>query len=99
LRIIREFFLGFIKIHVLYHASLNPVCGVEMMKELKRHGYRVSPGLIYPTLHSLERGGYLKKEDRIVQGKLRKYYVATEKGIRMLDKARQRIKELVEEVM
>ena len=73
MRIIREFFLGFIKIHVLYHASLNPICGVEMMKELKRHGYRVSPGLIYPTLHSLERGGYLKKEGRVVQGKLRKY--------------------------
>jgi len=69
------------------------------MKELKRHGYQVSPGLIYPTLHSLERGGYLKREERVVQGKLRKYYVATEKGIKMLDEARQKIRELVEEVM
>jgi len=99
LRIVREFFLGFIKIHILYHASLSPICGVEMIEELKRHGYKVSPGLIYPTLHSLERSGYLKRESRVVEGKLRKYYVATEGGLQMLEEAKRKVKELVEEVM
>jgi len=69
------------------------------MKELKRHGYEVSPGLIYPTLNSLEREGYLKREDKVVQGKLRKYYALTQKGLEMLEEARQKIRELVEEVM
>lgn len=52
---IREFFLGFIKIHILYHASKDRICGVEIIRELERHGYAVSPGTIYPTLHSLSR--------------------------------------------
>ena len=29
--------------------------GLCMMKELKRHGYRVSPGTLYPLLHVLQR--------------------------------------------
>jgi len=69
------------------------------MKELKRHGYEVSPGLIYPTLNSLEREGYLEREDKVVQGKVRKYYALTQKGLEMLEEARQKIRELVEEVM
>ena len=97
--VIRDFFLGFIKIHILYHANENPVCGVEMMKELRRHGYSVSPGLMYPTLHSLRKEGYLKSEETIVHGKVRKYYKATEKGGKLLEKSREKISELVEEVM
>lgn len=38
------------------------ICGVEIIEELRRHGYAVSPGLIYPTLHSLKKDGYLKSE-------------------------------------
>ena len=40
----REFFLGFIKIHILYHASKEPIFGVEIAEELARHGYSISPG-------------------------------------------------------
>ena len=40
----REFFLGFIKIHILYHASKEPIFGAEMTRELARHGYNISPG-------------------------------------------------------
>jgi len=97
--ITRRFFLGFIKIHILYHAKVNPIFGVELMKELKRHGYQVSPGLVYPMLHSLEKDRYLKRENRIVEGKVRKYYVLTQKGLEMLEEAKQKIRELVEEVM
>lgn len=96
---LRDFFIGFIKIHILYHASENPICGVEMMKELRRHGYPVSPGLIYPTLHSLEKKGYLKSKKTVVQGKMRRYYTATANGLKMLEKSREKIRELVEEVI
>lgn len=72
---------------------------MELMKKLKRHDYQVSPGLVYPALHSLERHGYLKREKRIVEGRVRKYYTATESGAEMLEEARQKIRELVEEVM
>ena len=96
---IRQFFLGFIRIHILYHASIEPVCGVDMTKELERHGYSVSPGLMYPTLRSLEEQGYLVSEKKTVQGRMRKYYKITAKGELMLEESKEKINELIKEVM
>lgn len=96
---LRDFFLGFIKIHILHHAELEPVYGLALIQELERHGYTLSPGTLYPMLHGLEKNGYLVSADRVVQGKVRKYYTITEAGIQALVEARQKIKELVDEVL
>jgi len=96
---IRDFFLGFIKIHILYHAAKGPIYGAEMARELGRHGYDISPGTLYPTLHGLERSGYLISEERVVAGRRRKYYRITPKGREALAEARARIAELVHEVL
>lgn len=96
---IRDFFLGFIKIHILHHAGREPVYGTYLIQELAEHGYEISPGTLYPTLHSLEKGGFLSKENKVVEGKVRKYYSLTEKGREALEEARSRIRELVNEVM
>ncbi|MDY6916472.1 MAG: PadR family transcriptional regulator [Chloroflexota bacterium] len=96
---LKDFFLGFVKIHILYHASKAPIYGVEMLEELARHGYRLSPGTVYPTLHRLARDGYLLRQTRIVDGKVRKYYTITDRGLAALDEARGKIKELVDEVV
>ena len=93
------FFLGFVKIHILYHASKAPIYGVEILEELGRHGYRLSPGTLYPTLHRMEREGYLSVEKKVVGGKVRKYYCATEQGLAVLGESRKRISELVDEVL
>jgi DNA-binding PadR family transcriptional regulator len=95
----RDVFLGFIKLHILYHASKDKICGVEMMQELREHGYEISPGTLYPTLHLLEREGYIKGEAKVVAGRRRRYYQATGKGRKALDKAKVKIRELVEEVL
>ena len=95
----REFFLGFIKIHILYHAAKEPIFGVEVAEELGRHGYRVSPGTLYPTLHRMEQEGYLESLSKVVGGKVRKYYQVTAKGKRVLQSSRRRIRELVDEVL
>jgi len=95
----REFFLGFIKIHILYHASKEPVFGLGMIEELSRHGYRLSAGTVYPTLHWLARAGYLRQESRVIEGRVRKYYTTTESGLEVLERAKERIRELVEEVV
>lgn len=95
----REFFLGFIKAHILYHASEKPICGKEIAEELGRHGYNLSPGTLYPTLHRLRREGYLESTSRVVGGKVRKYYRATDKGRQALEQLKEKIKELVEEVL
>ncbi len=95
----RELFLGFIKIHILYHASKEPIFGSEIAVELARHGYRLSPGTLYPTLHRLEKEGYLRSSAEVVGGRVRKYYRATAEGKRVLGQARKKIRELVAEVM
>ena len=95
----REFFLGFIKIHILYHASKEPIFGVEIAKELARHGYSISPGTLYPTLHRLEKEGYLESSSKVVNGRVRRYYQATGRGKLMLEQSRKKIRELVTEVI
>jgi DNA-binding PadR family transcriptional regulator len=95
----REFFAGFIKIHILYHAAEEEICGTDIASELARHGYEVSPGTLYPTLHRLETMGYLKMVERTVEGRRRKYYRATPAGRKALAAAREKIRELVAEVM
>ena len=96
---LREFFLGFIKIHMLHHAAHEPIYGVAMIAELARHGYELSPGTLYPLLHNLEEQGYLVHEERVVEGRVRKYYVITEEGRVALLEAKQKITELVHEVL
>jgi DNA-binding PadR family transcriptional regulator len=95
---LRDFFLGFVKVHVLHHASRGPVYGVWFMEELKRHNYELSPGTLYPLLHNLEAAGYLQREDRLVEGKIRKYYEITPLGEEALCEARAKIQELVSEI-
>jgi DNA-binding PadR family transcriptional regulator len=96
---LRDFFLGFIKIHILHHAALEPVYGLELIEELGRHGYALSPGTLYPVLRHLEEAGYLEREDRVVGGKVRKYYSITDLGREALAEARRKITELVGEVL
>ena len=95
----REFFLGFVKIHILYHAAREPIFGVEITEELARHGYSISPGTLYPTLHRLAKEGYLESSSRVVNGRVRKYYQATVKGKLVLEESKGKIRELVAEVI
>ena len=95
----RDFFLGFIKIHILHHASQAEVYGVWLVEELRRHGYSLSYGTLYPTLHRLEREGFLQSRVQEVDGRRRKYYGITPKGAEALEEARARIRELIDEVL
>ncbi len=96
---LRELFLGFIRIHILYHSSLGKIYGFELIEELERHGYPVSPGTIYPILNKLEQDGMLVSEKINVGGKIRKYYIITVEGRRVLAEARKKIRELADEVL
>jgi DNA-binding PadR family transcriptional regulator len=96
--ITRHFFNGFIRLHILYHAAKEPIYGAEITEELVRHGYRLSQGTLYPTLHLLEELGYLQSKAEVIQGKRRNYYRATALGRRALAEARTQLAELVAEV-
>src|SRR4030043_982121 len=97
-KITRNFFLGFIRLHILFHATQEQVFGLDLIRELARHGYSLSPGTLYPMLHGLEKDGFLQSEKEVVNGKVRKYYRAAEAGKRALADAHAKVRELVDEV-
>lgn len=94
----RKLFLGFIHIHILYHAKKEPFYGSWMIEELKEHGYEMSAGTLYPMLHHLEESQILKQESKVVEGKVRKYYEITEQGEVLLKELMSKAKELLKEV-
>jgi DNA-binding PadR family transcriptional regulator len=97
-KLYRDLLLGFVKIHVLHHASREPIYGVGIGAELDRHGYHLSPGTLYPLLRNLESTGFLERDDRIVDGKIRKYYEITDLGRTALEQSRRKIVDLVDAI-
>lgn len=97
--LLRHFFGGFVRLHLLHHASIEAICGVEMMEELQRHGYRLGPGTMYPILHELCEGGFLRVSEEVRNGRRRKNYRITKKGERLLVDAQHKLRELVDEVL
>jgi len=97
-QVLRKFFLGFIQMHILHHAKKEPFYGVWMIEELKEHGYNMSPGTLYPLLHNMETMGLLEKTDKIVDGKVRKYYSITPDGTLVLLEAKKKALELFREI-
>ena len=97
--IFRDIFLAFVRVHLLHHAAEAPIYGLEMIHELARHGYDLSPGTLYPILHALEEAGLLVSEQETVQGKIRKYYRITDEGREALALLRPKVRELVNEVL
>jgi len=94
----RELFFGLIRIHVLVHASHEPIFGLAMMEELRHHGYRIGPGTLYPLLHGLERSGLLNSALKNVEGRNRRVYRITAVGKKALEKARTKVDELHHEL-
>ena len=97
--VLRHLLLGFIRLHILYHADKEPICGVELMEELGEHGYDVGPGTIYPVLHRMQDAGLLIASEEVVSGKRRKNFRATAAGRKLLGRARTRLRELASEVL
>lgn len=96
--LLHDLYFGFIRIHILYHASKERVYGTWLMEELKRHRYQVGPGTLYPMLHALEEKGLLKSEIEVIGGKRRRYYCITESGTSALTNARAHTRELIKEI-
>jgi DNA-binding PadR family transcriptional regulator len=96
---LREIDLTFIKLHILYHAGKEEIYGLGIIEELARHGYKLIPGTLYPTLAKMEKERFLASETRTVNHKQRKYYRITPVGKRYLEKIKSKIRELYAEVI
>ena len=95
----RDLYSGLIRLHVLHHAVEEPIFGLGMVEELGRHGYRISPGTLYPLLHSLEKKGYLRSAELRNGKSLRKVYRATPAGKRALIAVKGKVRELFRELI
>ena len=95
----RDFIQGMVKIFILHQASLGPIYGNKMSKALQSLGYQISPGSLYPLLHTLEKSGLFHSRIRVFKGRLRKFYELTEQGYLCLSALRQDLGGLVETVI
>ena len=95
----RDLCSGLIRLHVLHHAVEAPIFGLGMIEELARHGYRISPGSLYPLLHGLEKKGYLRSSERRMGRSLRRVYRATSLGRKAREAAKEKVRELLRELM
>lgn len=94
----QEFYSGFIRLHILHHASEKPIFGLWIIEELARHGYKLSPGTLYPLLHGMEKKGYLESTRKSSDGRMRRLYRITPPGVTALESAKEKVRELFGEL-
>ena len=85
---------GLVRLHVLHHAAEQEIYGQWMIEELSHHGYRMSPGTLYPMLHGMERRGYLTSRTERHGRTFRRLYRATALGREANGIAKLRVREL-----
>jgi PadR family transcriptional regulator PadR len=89
---------GFIRMHVLHHAEEGELFGQWMIEELRRHGYNISAGTLYPLLRAMEKDGWIEGRDGDDGARRRRLYKITTQGRKALDEVRARLGEMFREV-
>ena len=94
----QDLYSGLIRLHILHHACEGDIFGLEMIEELGRHGYKLSPGTMYPMLHSLEERGLLVSKEQQEGRRYKRFYKATSAGRKALVAAKEKVRELFGEL-
>ncbi|GAB3016552.1 PadR family transcriptional regulator [Mycobacterium bourgelatii] len=94
-----QFLRGAVRLHILHHANIASIHGASMADELAGHGYKISPGTLYPTLHRMERDGLLTSRQEVVEGRARRVYDITDLGRQALTEERAALAELAAEIL
>jgi DNA-binding PadR family transcriptional regulator len=94
----QDLYSGLIRLHILHHACEGDVFGLGLIEELGRHGYKLSPGTMYPLLHSLEKRGLLVSTEEREGNRYRRVYRATAAGRQALATAKEKVRELFGEL-
>lgn len=94
-----ELYTALVRLHILHHAAEEEIFGLGIIEELARHGYRLSPGTLYPILHSMEKKALLRSRPAHGEdGRRRRMYAATASGRRALQEAKDKVRELFGEL-
>jgi DNA-binding PadR family transcriptional regulator len=96
---VSQFLRGAVRLHILHHAEGAPVHGAWMAEELAGHGYKISPGTLYPVLHRMQNEGLLTSHQQVVDGRARRVYEITDLGRAALGEERAALAELASEVL
>lgn len=94
----KDLYGGLIRLHILHHAAEAPVFGLGIIEELRRHGYEISAGTLYPMLHGLEKKGYLASHHERSGRRERRVYQITRRGRAALADGRAKVMELFGEL-
>ncbi len=94
----REIIRGLLKIYILALAAKEEVHGLGILQRLKRLGFHVSPGTLYPTLKVLLLEKDLAAHPVVVKGKRRITYHLTSKGAHEFREVREKLRRLYREV-
>ncbi len=89
----KELTKGSSSLLVLSVLESKDMYGYQIIKEIEMRSEQVfsfKEGTLYPILHAFERDGYVKAYwEESDQGRKRKYYHITKKGIKELAKSRE----------
>jgi PadR family transcriptional regulator PadR len=88
----RELIKGSFDSLILCLLDQQPMYGYQIIKELDRKSdgyFRFKEGTLYPALHRLEQAGLIEgKWQLLPNGRQRRYYHITEKGLHSLETKR-----------
>lgn len=90
----RAILRGLLKICILSCAGEGELYGLGLMKRMRKCGFAVSPGTLYPNLNVLLREGDLLRSTQVIGGKRRIVYRLSKKGRRELRATKSRLRTL-----
>ena len=61
---------------------------IKLLKERSSDAFDFKEGTLYPILHKMENEGWIRSANKAVNGRTRRYYAITAKGLKQL-KAQQ----------
>ena len=62
---------------------------IKRISERSDNTFNFKEGTLYPILHNFEANGYVKSYTVQTEGRIRKYYKITSKGIKALNEAKE----------
>ncbi len=94
----QDLYSNLIHLYVLHHACRQPTFGLQIIEEVARLGYKLSPGTMYPLLDALEGRGLLRSREVRARGTARRIYRATPAGRKACATAREQVARLLDAI-
>jgi PadR family transcriptional regulator PadR len=93
-QIVQRISRNFLDILILRLIQAEPMWGYKIIKKTEKlFGIKLRHGALYPLLNSLEEEGYTRSIKTTKEGRVRKVYEITTKGIQLIDAYNEVLKE------